>query len=115
MEDGAGVAVSAPWRIVTEGRIEFASRDDGQWFGLASPLDGEAKAHNLLCEKSITSAKVDRQTADLSLYFDPATRIDVFNHSSGYEAWLATYVIDGKHWSVVAKGGGDLAFFDRGA
>ena len=58
---------------------------------------------------------IDRQMADIALHFDDETRIDVFNNSSGYEGWQATFVVDGIHWTVIAKGGGELAFFDRGA
>lgn len=104
------LAVSAPWRIVCDGRIAFASEDDGQIFGLNSPLDGELAARKLLGSKPITEARLDRVTADLELHFSGGTRIDVFNNSSGYEGWQASYAIDGKGWSLIAMGGGKVAF-----
>ncbi len=108
--EGVGLAVSAPWRIVFDGRIAFASEDDGQMFGLKSPVDGEAEARKLVGDKAITAAALDKETADLVLYFDAATRIDVFNNSMGYEGWQASYGIHDKRWSLIAMGGGEVAF-----
>jgi hypothetical protein len=110
LSGGVGLTVSAPWRIVSKGRIAFASEDDGQLFGLTSPVDGEIEARRLLGGKSITAATLDRQTADLTLQFDAATRVDVFNNSTGYEGWQATYAIHDKRWSLIAMGGGEVAF-----
>ena len=39
---------------------------------------------------------LDRQTADLTLHLGASARVDVFAHSMGYEAWQATYAIDGQ-------------------
>jgi hypothetical protein len=111
LSDGVVLAASAPWRIVANGRIAFASEDHGQLFGLASPLDGETEARKFLGGKTITSAILDRQTADLILQFDSATRIDIFNNSAGYEGWEATYVAQGERRSLIALGGGELALF----
>ncbi len=110
LPEGVGLAVSAPWRIVFDGRIAFASEDDGQIFGLKSAVDGELAARRLLGSKLITEARLDRVTADLELHFSEGTRIDVFNNSSGYEGWQASYVIDGKRWSLIAMGGGKVEF-----
>jgi hypothetical protein len=77
-------------------------------FGLTSPVDGQAEAGRLLGRKAITAAMLDRQTADLTLQFDPETRIDVFNNSTGYEGWQATYVIQDERWSLIALGGGEV-------
>ena len=79
-------------------------------FGLTSPVDGVAWASKLLGSKTITTARLDRQTADLTLHLDAVTRIDVFNNSMGYEGWQATYAIDGRRRSLIAMGGGELAF-----
>lgn len=110
LSEGVGLAVSAPWRIVFEGRIAFASEDDGQMFGLKSLVDGEAEARKHLESKAITAVAVDRETADLKLHFGAGTRIDVFNNSMGYEGWQASYVIHNKRWSLIAMGGGEVAF-----
>jgi hypothetical protein len=108
LSGGIALAISAPWRIVSNGRIAVASEDDGQMFGLASPVDGETEACRLLSGKTITSAMLDRQTADLVLHFDAETRIDVFNDSTGYEGWQATYHIQDERRSLIALGGGEV-------
>jgi hypothetical protein len=110
LSEGVGLAVSAPWRIVSGGRIAFAAEDDGQMFGLKSPVDGEAEARKHLGSKTITGVTLEMETADLKLHFDAGTRIDVFNNSTGYEGWQASYVIHDKRWSLIAMGGGEVAF-----
>ena len=105
-----GLAVSAPWRIIFNGRIAFASEDDGQLFGLKSPVNGEAKAGKLLEGRAVTAASLDKETADLTLHFGAATRIDVFNNSMGYEGWQGSYAVRDKRWSLIAMGAGEVAF-----
>jgi hypothetical protein len=107
---GAVLMVYVPWRIISGGRIALGSNDDGQIFGRASPVDGEAEARSLLGDKSIMRAVLDRETADLTLHFEAATRIEIFNNSMGYEGWQATYDEGDKRWSVIALGGGEVAF-----
>lgn len=107
---GIGLAVGAPWRTVSHGRIAFASEDDGQLFGRTTPVDGEAEARQLFEGKTITAATLDRETADLTLHLGAATRIDVFNNFLGYEGWQASYVVADKRWSLIAMGGGEVAF-----
>jgi hypothetical protein len=109
--EGATITVSVPWRIVSQGRIAFADRDHGQMFGLPAPVDGEAEAHGLLAGKRIASAKVDLQTADLTLHFDPDTRLDAFNNSAGYEGWQANCEFNGSWVWLIAQGGGNVAVF----
>lgn len=104
------LTVTASWRIVSQGRIAFARDDEGHLFGRASPLEGEAELARLLRNRTLTKATVDRQTADLVLHFGADTRIDVFNDSSGYEAWQARYDIDGQHRLLIAMGGGQVTF-----
>ena len=109
--DGATITIAVPWRIVSQGRIAFADRDDGHSFGLPAPLDGEVETRRLLTGKRIVSAKVDRQTADIALLFDSETRLDVFNSSSGYEGWEARCKVElGWIW-LIAQGGGNIVVF----
>lgn len=113
VDDRTGFSSSGdPWRIVVEGRIALASADDGHKFGHKFPVDAEAVARELFGERRIVRATIDRQTADLSVHFDGATRLDVFRNSAGYEGWRAWYAVDGRNWQVIAVGGGDLAFFN---
>jgi len=101
------IAASVPWRVVTKDGIAHADEDDGQWFGLSKPVDGEARANELLHGQKIVGVELDRDTADLRLVFDGA-RLDFFNNSSGYEGWHASVPAGGKELTVIALGGGRL-------
>lgn len=108
---GGSIALPVPWRIIANGRIAFASEDDGQTFGLPAPLDGEIVAKRLLGGHSITKILVTPDTADLTLHFGRTLRLDAFNNSSGYEGWRIVLPSDDGSISVVALGGGDVAVF----
>ena len=83
------IAASVPWRVVTADGIAHGDQDDGQWFGLAEPVDGEARTSKLLQGQKVVGVELDAQTADLRLTFDGGARLDLFNNSSGYEGWQA--------------------------
>jgi hypothetical protein len=59
----------------------------------------------------VSVAAVDRLTADLRPRFSNDLRLDLFNNSSGYEGWQGSFVHGGKGTSIIAMGGGGLAFF----
>ncbi len=109
--DEGTIVAEAPWRIVQDGRIVHAMSDDGQKFGLAEAVDGEARANGLLEAKFVERIELDRMTADLRLHFSSQTRIDLFNASSGYEAWQATFRANGKSVLAVGVGGGGVTVF----
>jgi hypothetical protein len=98
-----------PWRIVANGRVAFGDEDDGQRFGLPAPVDGEERSASLLGGRIVQAVHLDRETGDLRIVFDGDTRIDLFNHSCGYEGWDAHYAAGGSRWGVIAMGGGELA------
>ncbi len=110
LSDDTYVSVSVPWRVVANGRIALSSEDDGQMFGRGSPLNCETEALTVFGGRIITRASVDRQTADLTLYFDDGTRIDVFNDSRAYEGWLASYLFGDRRWTATAVDGGNVVF-----
>src|SRR5688500_15753844 len=112
LEGGGNISFPVPWRIVAEGRIAFADEDDGQQFGLPSPVDGQAEANRLLAGKAITKIAIDRETADLTLYFEAGVRIEAFNNSSGYEGWKINLPAERGGLWVIALGGGDVAVLD---
>ncbi len=108
---GASIALPIPWRIVAGGRIAFANDDDGQWFGLPAPVDGEIKANNLIGSRRITGLRVDRETLDLAVLFDEDLRLDAFSNSSGSEGWHIHLSPDDGSLSVVALGGGEVSIY----
>lgn len=103
------IAASVPWRVVTDDGIVHGDEDDGQWFGLSQPVDGEARVNELLRGQKIIGVELDRDTADLRLSFDGGARLDFFNNSFGYEGWQASVSAGGKDLTVIALGGGRLA------
>ena len=102
------IAASVPWRVVTSKGIAYGDEDDGQWFGLPKPVDGEARTNELLQGQKVVGVELDGQTADLRLVFDGGPRLDFFNNSSGYEGWQASIPARGKELTVIALGGGGL-------
>lgn len=108
---GGSIALPLPWRIVADNRIVFARDDDGQWFGLPAPVDGEAKADSLIALRIITGIRVDRQTLDLTVFFDGEVRLDAFSNSSGYEGWRIYLPPESGGLNVAALGGGEVAMW----
>ena len=106
--DRLSITVSVPWRIVTDNRISHGDTDDGQWFGLSAPVDGEGRTNELLHGRRVARVEIDEQTADLRIVFADDSRIDVFNSSSGYEGWQVTVPSEGQEITVIALGGGGL-------
>jgi hypothetical protein len=102
------IAASVPWRVVTADGIAHGVEDDGQWFGLAQPVDGEARTNELLKGQKVVGVELDGQTADLRLVFDAGARLDFFNNSSAYEGWQASVPAEGRELTVIALGGGRL-------
>ncbi|OWJ59026.1 DUF6188 family protein [Inquilinus limosus] len=113
LDGGANVSLPIPWRIIAEGRIAFADEDDGQRFGLPSPVDGEAEANRLLAGKAITRVTVHQETADLTLDFEAGVRLEAFSNSSGYEGWKIILPRGSGGLWIIALGGGGVAVFDN--
>ncbi|WP_426263115.1 hypothetical protein [Sphingomonas sp. PWP1-2] len=113
---GGSIALPLPRRIVADNRvadnrIAFARDDDGQWFGLPTPVDGEAKADSFVASRSITRIGINRQTLDLTIFFDNGVRLDAFSNSSGYEGWRIYLPPENGSLNVVALGGGEVAMW----
>lgn len=110
LQDDTGFAVGCHWRLISDG-IALTDEDDGQRFGLPDPVDAENKANALLGGAIVTSGKLDPLTADICLMFSNDMRLDVITNSSGYESWQGSFFHGGKAISIIAIGGGGLAFF----
>jgi hypothetical protein len=99
--------VWCPWRILEKGRVALGNVDDGQQFGLPSPVDAKQEAQKLLSDK-IVRVTIRENTADLVLELEHGTSFEVFNSSSGYEGWECS---SKNGLLLVARGGGDLALW----
>ncbi len=95
--------VSAPWRLLVEGRIRLGWRDHGHRFGLPKPVDASER---LPIGSSVTEASIVDGTGDLSVVFAGGAVLEVFNDSCGYEGWTLNGPGAGSY--VVAQGGGTI-------
>ena len=110
-EEVGTVLCACPWRIICDSRIALTNIDDGQLFGLKRPVDGSAKAKELIVGKEVVAVKIAPISSDLSITFEGETLFELFNHSSGYEGWQAIAKLDYEEIHFVAMGGGQLAIF----
>ncbi|MGD0908537.1 MAG: DUF6188 family protein [Candidatus Acidiferrales bacterium] len=99
--------VRCPWRILQKGRIALGNIDDGQQFGLPTPVDAKREAFALLTTR-IAKVTIREQTSDLIVELENGTLFEVFNSSSGYEGWECS---SKNGLLLVAKGGGELGIW----
>ena len=95
--DAVQLSVEAPWRLRSSDSILVTSEDDGQKFGLETPIDAAAKLREFLNERSVASVDVNPASSDLCLHFDNGVLLEVVNLSSGYECWTLNHK-DGFIW-----------------
>jgi hypothetical protein len=105
-EGRLGLNVQCPWRIVSDNGIELGNVDDGQLFGLPEPVNGAAAALKLLAPTAIERVQITEKTGDIVLEFESGIRLEVFNHSSGYEGWNCGIP---SGLEVIGMGGGSTA------
>ncbi len=74
------------WRLVSETAIEVTSEDDGQQFGLKTPVNAAKLLKAKLGEQGVTDIRIDNATSDLIFYFGQSLRLEVISTSAGYEA-----------------------------
>lgn len=75
------------WRLVSDASIEVTSEDDGQLFGLKTPVNAAEQLKAKIGEKRISDVRIDEATSDLTFHFGQGLRLEVISTSSGYEAW----------------------------
>lgn len=103
------LVLTTPWRIVANGQIAYTDADDGQRFGHPAPIDGAARANHLISGLAVSQVHVHPEFADLTLLFAEGVAIEVFNHSSGYEAWQAEFSDGDGERTIIGLGGGGFA------
>jgi len=86
---GSGVVLSTQsyWRVLSHDSILLTSEDDGQKYGLPTPVDAEASIRELLDNRIAARVDVDQATADFTIRFDNGMILQIVNLSSGFEAW----------------------------
>jgi hypothetical protein len=106
--DAGAVTTPFLWRLIEADRIRVTSEDHGHQFGLPAPVDARQEAESSLRSPAIESARVRADTGDLILDFAGGLVLEFLQTSGGYEAW---HLISPDGQSVVATGGGELAFW----
>ncbi len=107
-EPEGALAAECLWRIIEGDRIRFTSADEGQLFGLPTPVDAAAEPRLLLTGASVTGVDLKAGTLDLRIMFNTGHVLELIPDSCGHEAWSASR--PGR--TYVATGGGELVVFD---
>jgi hypothetical protein len=74
------------WRLIQDGRALLSSFDHQKKYGLPAPIDAKEQMSNRLEGRICNGVRFDSETADLTLVFGEATKLQVFNFT-GYEIW----------------------------
>ncbi len=69
------------------GLHSLTSEDDGQKYGLPTPVDAQTSIRELLDNRVAARVDVDQATADFTIRFDNGMTLQIVNLSSGFEAW----------------------------
>ena len=86
-EAGSSLMFQSLWRLVSDAAIEVTSEDDGQQFGLKTPVNAAELLKVKVGEQRISDVRIDDATSDLIFHFGQNLRLEVISTSSGYEAW----------------------------
>jgi hypothetical protein len=104
---GSSLMVESLWRLVSDAGIEVTSEDDGQQFGLKTPLSAANELRAKVGKSRVTDVRIDHATSDLEIHFGQVLRLEVISTSSGYEAWS----LHAKQVHIIGRNG-DTVIFD---
>ena len=102
----SGINVACAWRIVDNGHIAAAHRDHGQMYGHSSPVDAASRAFELLNGRPVLTGHADDLLGDIRVEFEGSVTLEIFNDSSGFEAWTMT---DPNKYVWFAASGGEIS------
>lgn len=104
--DGSSLMFQSLWRLVSEAAIEVTSEDDGQQFGLKTPVNAAEQLKAKIGEKRISDVRIDDATSDLTFHFGQSLRLEVISTSFGYEAWS----LHAKEVQIIGRNGDTVVF-----
>jgi hypothetical protein len=84
---GAAITVGSFWRLLSDRAIQVTSDDDGQQFGLKSPVNAGTALKGSVGEHCVTDVQIDSATSDVTVSFGDGLRLQIVNNSFGYESW----------------------------
>ena len=105
-DGGSALMFQSMWRLISDTVIEVTSEDEGQQYGLKTPIDAAAQLKAKIGDKSISDVRIDGVTSDLTLYFGHNLRLEVVSTSSGYEAWS----LHAKGVQIIGRNGDTVIF-----
>jgi hypothetical protein len=103
---GSCVMFQSVWRLVSDTAIQVTSEDDGQKFGLSTPIDAAAHLREMIGDKPISDVRIDSVTSDLTIHFGQHLRLEVVSTSSVYEAWS----LHAKDVHIIGRNGDTVVF-----
>jgi hypothetical protein len=104
--EAGSLMVQSLWRLVSKAHMEATSEDDGQQFGLKTPVNAAELLKATIGEKRISDVRIDDATSDLTFYFGQSLRFEVISSSAGYEAWS----LHMKEVQIIGRNGDRVVF-----
>ena len=104
-ENNCSLQIGGVWRVIRNGRIEIASEDHQQKFGLPNAIDAGRDLRKIISSSTVTAAEVAPETGDLLIQFGDRARFEIITDSCGYESWVLNRP---DSTVLVATGGGTL-------
>jgi hypothetical protein len=74
------------WRLIDDGKVRISSFDHQQQYGLPAPIDAIREVQQLIENKLVADARLDRETGDLVFNFSGNSKLQILNFT-GYEVW----------------------------
>ena len=107
---GANLSVHCAWKLIKENKVELASGDHMQKYGLPQPINAAIKASDLLVGRKLRRIVPDKVTSDLSITFDGEISLRTFNEYTGFEAWD---LVISPETEFIAQGRGKIINYSR--
>ena len=102
------LATEMLWRLIQEGQIVVTSDDHGQQFGHSEPIHAVEKLRTRTMGRTVEEVKISALTGDLIIELSEKTYLQLFQLSSGYEAWRLT---TSSGVDIFCRGGGIIALY----
>src|SRR4029453_9156808 len=65
-DGGSSLMFQSVWRLVSEAAIEVTNEDDGQQFGLKTPVNAAELLKATIGEQRISAVRIDDATSDIT-------------------------------------------------
>jgi hypothetical protein len=90
------------WRLINNGQGGISSFDHQQQYGLPAQIDAIRELQELIQNRFVIDARLDRKTGDLIFNFEGNIELQIFSFT-GYEAWEINFPNGAGEYSNYAK------------